>query len=179
MQTNSRAPSVIESRHADDPVGACEGPARWSTERAPLRLPVSMPIPHAQAALVRSGQEIAFVTKGGFDVGIVTTEDLASDGSGRATLIGDVMNRELVRISPSTDLTRTLRTYTDAAWSSAIRRRPGEASAQRSHRMTSHEPRSTADSEGTGRSLGAIGALNHTAEILRGRAGTVGRGSTR
>jgi hypothetical protein len=127
MQTNRRAPSTIERRQAEDPVHSCEGPGRSSTDRAPLRLPVCTPTPDAHAALLRAGQDIAFVTKRGVDVGVVTTEDLASDGSGRAMSIGDVMNRELVRISPSTDLTRTLRTYTDAAWSSAIRRRPGEA----------------------------------------------------
>ena len=84
-----------------------------------------MPLSEARAALVSAGEAIALVTNQGVDVGIVTAEDLVTDGTSRATLIGDVMGREVVNIDPSTDLRRTVRAYREAAWSSAIRRRPG------------------------------------------------------
>ena len=89
-----------------------------------------MPVSEAQAALAAAGEVIALVTNRGVDVGVVTAEDLVGTASTPTTVVGDVMGCEVVRIDPSTDLRWTLRTYRDAAWSSAIRRRPGERPAQ-------------------------------------------------
>ena len=124
MHANNGAPNVIES---DRPVRPAPGLEihGTSTEHAPLRLPVTTRVTEAREALYAAGEEIALVTELGVDVGVVTTDDLVSHGSQRATVIGDVMNREVVCISPSTDLTSTVRAYIEAAWSSAIRRRPG------------------------------------------------------
>ena len=96
-----------------------------STGRSPLHLPISMPVPEARAALAQAGEVIAMVASRGVDVGVVTTDDLAVDEATWSTRIGDVMSHEVVRIDPGADLRATLRTYRDAAWSSAIRRRPG------------------------------------------------------
>jgi len=92
----------------------------------PLRLPICLPVREARAALASAGEVIAMVTNRGVEVGIVTAEDLAPDRSIGAVRVGDVMGREIVRIAPTSDLQQTLRTYRDAAWSSAIRRRPAE-----------------------------------------------------
>ena len=81
-----------------------------------------MPVSDARAALADAGQVVALVTNRGDDVGVVIAEDLVADESAS---VGDVMGREIVRIDPGTGLRRTLRTYREAAWSSAIRRRPG------------------------------------------------------
>jgi CBS domain-containing protein len=83
----------------------------------------------ALAALVRAGEETALVTHRGVDVGVVTIDDLTPAGPTDLRTIGDVMRREVVCIDPRTDLEQTLRTYTDAGWSSAIRRRPGQPRA--------------------------------------------------
>ena len=93
---------------------------------SPLRLPISTPVSEARVALTSTGQAIAIVTNAGVDVGVVTAEELAADGSMPTVAIGDVMGREVVRIDPRTDLRWTLRTYRKAAWASAIRRRPGQ-----------------------------------------------------
>jgi hypothetical protein len=67
---------------------------------------------------------IALVTSRGVDIGVVTAGDLAPCRSIGDGVVGDVMAREIVNIAPTTDLHQTLRTYREAAWSSAIRRRP-------------------------------------------------------
>jgi hypothetical protein len=85
-----------------------------------------MPVSEARAALAAAGEVIALVTSRGDDVGVVTAEDLVDNAPTSTTAIGDVMCYEVVRIDPSTDLRWTLRTYREAAWSSAIRRRPGK-----------------------------------------------------
>ena len=92
----------------------------------PLRLPIGMPVLDARAALASSGDAIALVTSRGFDVGVVTAEDLAPDRWMGTASVGDVMGAEIVHIPATTDLHRTLRIYRKAAWSSAIRRRPGD-----------------------------------------------------
>ena len=101
-----------------------EGRRASSALRAPLRLRASTSVPDARDQLARAGEVIALVTHRGADVGVVTAQDLAPGSSG-ATAIGDVMGHEVVCIDPTTDLQETLRTYTQAAWASAIRRRPG------------------------------------------------------
>ena len=91
----------------------------------PLRLPIGMSVPEARAALEQAREGVAIVTNRGVDVGVVTTDDLDAEGLRSAASVGDVMGREVVRIDPHADLQGTLRTYRQAAWSSAIRRRPG------------------------------------------------------
>jgi Mg/Co/Ni transporter MgtE len=89
-----------------------------------------MPVSQARAALIGAGEVIALVSNRGVDVGVVTSDDLVPSGSTPAMSVGDVMGREVVNIDPRTDLRRTLRTYREAAWSSAIRRRPRELPAR-------------------------------------------------
>jgi CBS domain-containing protein len=129
MHANNGDQGAIERclTHEQARDGESNGPS--SPERAPLRLPVSMPVSQARAALVRADEAIALVTNRGVDVGVVTAEDLVPDRSPLPRSISDVMGREVVCVDPTTDLRRTLRTYREAAWSSAIRRRPGELPA--------------------------------------------------
>jgi hypothetical protein len=117
--------AALGSHFLDEQVRDCDAGGPSSTERAPLRLPLCMSVSEARAALADAGETIALVTNRDAEVGVVTAEDLVLDGPARA-LIGDVMGREVVSIDPSADLRRTLRTYNEAAWSSAIRRRPGD-----------------------------------------------------
>jgi hypothetical protein len=91
----------------------------------PMRVPVSMPVPDARAALSRAGEVIALVTNRGVEIGVVTAGELEADRCGPTGSIADLMTREIVRTEPTRDLTRTLRAYREAAWSSAIRRGPG------------------------------------------------------
>ena len=97
----------------------------------PLRFQTCTPVSEARDALSSAGEVIALVTSRGADVGVVTADDLAVDRSVGAVSVGDVMVREIVHIAPTTDLHQTLRTYRDAAWSSAIRRRPAEPPVRR------------------------------------------------
>jgi hypothetical protein len=90
-----------------------------------LRLPITMSVADARAALRQAGEGIAIVTSRAADVGVVTADDLDAEGLAPAASIADVMGREVVRIDPHADLHGTLRAYREAAWSSAIRRRPG------------------------------------------------------
>jgi len=100
--------------------------AMVSDNPLPLRLPICLPVREARAALESAGEVLAMVTNRGVEVGVVTAEDLALDRSIGGVRVGDVMGREIVRIDPTSDLHETLRTYREAAWSSAIRRRPAE-----------------------------------------------------
>ena len=125
MYANNAGPNVIESGWPGQPDREREVNQPTSAEGGPLRLPVSMSLSEARAAVVSAGEAIALVTNQGVDVGIVTAEDLVTDGSTWAAVVGDVMDREIVCIDPHTDLRRTLRTYREAAWTSAIRRHPG------------------------------------------------------
>ena len=125
MYANNAAPNVIEIGSTAQPDRDREVNGPNSVERAPLRLPICMPLTEARAALVSADEVIALVTDRGADVGVVSGRDLVADGSSWATVVGDVLGREVVNIDPSTDLRRTLRTYREAAWSSAIRRHPG------------------------------------------------------
>ena len=113
--------TVVEIRRSEQE--SERGPVS-SAVPAPLRIRASTSVPDARDQLARAGEVIALVTHRGEDVGIVTVQDLAP-GSSEATTIADVMGHEVVCIDPRTDLQETLRTYTQAAWSSAIRRRPG------------------------------------------------------
>ena len=126
MPVHSGASNLIGSGRLEEPHCSRDDPGTSRTERAPMHLPVSMPVSEARAALLAAGEVIALVTNRGVDVGVVTAEDLADTGSTPTRVIGDVMGCEVVRIDPSTDLRWTLRTYREAAWTSAIRRRPGE-----------------------------------------------------
>jgi len=129
MQAHTTALNLIDHRPPDEPGRECEATAPSPTEPGLLRLPVSMQVSKARAALDAAGQVIALVTNRGVDVGVVTAEDLADTGSTPTRVIGDVMGCEVVRIDPSTDLRWTLRTYREAAWTSAIRRRDGDLPA--------------------------------------------------
>jgi CBS domain-containing protein len=129
MLANRALPDVIESCRAHEPVPGREVDAPSSTEWAPLRLPIGMPVSMARAALVDEGEVIALVSDRGVDVGVVTAQDLVPHGSTPTASIGDVMGREIVNIDPTTDLRRTLRAYREAGWYSAIRRRPRELPA--------------------------------------------------
>ena len=130
MQAHSTVLNLIDSGTTGEPDRdpAANGPP--SAEHELLRLPVSMPVSEARAALAAAGEVIALVTNRGVDVGVVTVEDLVVPRSTPTRVIGDVMGCEVVRIDPNTDLRWTLRTYREAAWSSAIRRRPGELPAR-------------------------------------------------
>ena len=99
------------------------------TETQVLRFTVTTALAEAREAIERSGEAMALVTNLGADVGVVTVGDLARGARAGATTIGEVMRRELVSIDPATDLRHTLRAYSDAAWVSAIRRRPGGVDA--------------------------------------------------
>jgi len=103
-----------------------EGRASPSRQRPPLFVPASLPASEALALLVGSMDVIALVTHHGREVGVVTAEDLtAAHGTTDELTVGDVMGREIVHIDPRADLNQSLRIYTDAGWSSAIRRHPG------------------------------------------------------
>ena len=126
MHAYSTAPNLIDSCTTDEPDRdpAANGPP--SSDHELLRLPVSMPVSDARVAFAAAGEVIALVTNRGVDVGVVTAEELVVPRSTPTRVVGDVMGCEVVRIDPNTDLRWTLRTYREAAWSSAIRRRPGD-----------------------------------------------------
>jgi CBS domain-containing protein len=113
--------TVVEIQSAEP---GSEGGGTLSAAPAPLRVTTRTPVTDAREALDRSGELLALVTHRGVDVGIVTAQELAPGATGADT-VGDVMGHEVVFIDPTSDLQTTLRTYTRAAWSSAIRRRPG------------------------------------------------------
>ena len=98
-----------------------------SAAQAPLRVAACMPVPQAREVLDRTAEVIALVTHRGVDVGVVTAQELAPSPTDART-VGDVMGLEVVSLDPKTDLKWTLRAYRQAAWSSAIRRRPGAMS---------------------------------------------------
>lgn len=127
MHAHTTVPTLIDSGPTNEPDRELDANVPSPTEHEPLRLPVSMPVSEARDALVAAGEAIALVTDRGDDVGVVTAAELAGHESRSTTVIGDVMGCEVVRIDPSTDVRWTLRTYREAAWSSVIRRRPGEA----------------------------------------------------
>ena len=128
MHSSEGGQSLIVSHLTDEQVRFedPDGPA-W-TPRAPLHLPICLPVSDARAALAGADEAVALVTNRGVDVGVVTAEDLVHVPA--RALIRDVMAREVVCIDPSTDVRRTLRTYREAAWSSGIRRRPGRPRAR-------------------------------------------------
>ena len=79
MQAHSTAPNLIDSGPTDEPDRDSDATAPSPTEPELLRLPVSMPVSEARAALVAAGEVIALVTNRGDDVGVVTAEDLVDD----------------------------------------------------------------------------------------------------
>lgn len=98
--------------------------ARWVTSSVGARVSVR----EARNRLERCDQDVLVVTDEWGPVGIVTKRDLwgpAGSPVPGGLEVQDVMVWELVHLGPATDLDHTLRRYTDAAWSSARRRRPG------------------------------------------------------
>jgi hypothetical protein len=79
-------------------------------------------VAEASEHLRGSGADALVVFEGARPVGVVSHCVLAN--SAPRSLLVDVMDYELVAVSPAAGEQQTLRTYTAAAWRSLTRRRP-------------------------------------------------------
>ncbi|HLM63097.1 MAG TPA: pyridoxamine 5'-phosphate oxidase family protein [Acidimicrobiales bacterium] len=84
------------------------------------------PVPEAAASLAAAGGRAIVVSLHGIPVGVLTAEALAEDAAtAPGATVEEVMDIELVKVGPHDDEITTLHAFTEAAWLSLLRRRPG------------------------------------------------------